>query len=89
MPKLASNRVPSYRLHKQSGQAIVTLDGRDFHRWLTVDGHATFVDEGADAHIQSLADRYQGGTPVRGTDFGPGRVIIRVRPGRIEHEGLD
>jgi integrase len=29
MPKL-TNRVPSYRKHKQSGQAIVTLNGRDF-----------------------------------------------------------
>jgi len=30
MPKL-TNRLPSYRLHKPSGQAIVTLDGRDFY----------------------------------------------------------
>jgi integrase len=30
MPKLAIDQVPSYRLHKQSGQAIVTLNGRDF-----------------------------------------------------------
>jgi integrase len=29
MPKL-TNRVPKYRRHKQSGQAIVTLGGRDF-----------------------------------------------------------
>ena len=29
MPKLKDNQVPSYRLHKQSGQAIVTLNGRD------------------------------------------------------------
>jgi hypothetical protein len=29
MPKLAPDRVPSYRRHKQSGQAIVTLRGRD------------------------------------------------------------
>jgi hypothetical protein len=29
MPKLPSNRNPSYRLHKQSGQAVVTLCGRD------------------------------------------------------------
>jgi hypothetical protein len=29
MPKLAPGRVPSYRLHKQSGQAVVTLNGRD------------------------------------------------------------
>jgi hypothetical protein len=30
MPKLAPDIAPSYRLHKQSGQAIVTLSGRDF-----------------------------------------------------------
>ena len=30
MPKLSENALPSYRLHKQSGQAIVTLNGRDF-----------------------------------------------------------
>jgi integrase len=29
MPRLKENQIPSYRLHKQSGQAIVTLDGRD------------------------------------------------------------
>ena len=30
MPKLHENAVPSYRLHKQSGQGIVTLSGKDF-----------------------------------------------------------
>ncbi|HEY2837853.1 MAG TPA: hypothetical protein VGJ26_01805 [Pirellulales bacterium] len=29
MPQI--NRVPSYRRHKPSGQAVVTLDGRDFY----------------------------------------------------------
>lgn len=29
MPKLTGTNVPSYRQHKQSGQAIVTLSGRD------------------------------------------------------------
>lgn len=29
MPKLSENAVPTYRLHKQSGQGIVTLSGRD------------------------------------------------------------
>jgi PPOX class probable F420-dependent enzyme len=68
--------------------SIVTIDGDDFHRWLTVDGRATLVDEGADEHIQALADRYQEGVPVRRSAPGAERVIIRVRPGRIEHEGL-
>ncbi len=30
MPKL-KNKVPSYRLHKATGQAVVTLNGRDFY----------------------------------------------------------
>ncbi len=30
MPRL-THKVPSYRLHKASGQAVVTLNGRD--RW--------------------------------------------------------
>ena len=29
MPKLAPDQIPSYRLHRQSGQAVVTLCGRD------------------------------------------------------------
>jgi integrase len=30
MPKLKEGQLPKYRLHKQSGQAIVTFSGRDF-----------------------------------------------------------
>ena len=30
MPKLSKNALPAYRRHKQSGQAIVTLSGKDF-----------------------------------------------------------
>lgn len=30
MPRLSETSVPAYRLHRQSGQAIVTLSGRDF-----------------------------------------------------------
>ncbi len=30
MPKL-KNKVPSYRMHKATGQAVVTLDGRDIY----------------------------------------------------------
>ena len=29
MPKLKANEIPSYRLHEQSGQAIVNFSGND------------------------------------------------------------
>lgn len=28
---MVDRRIPSYRRHKHSGQAVVTLDGRDFY----------------------------------------------------------
>ena len=31
MPKLSANRLPACRHHKASGQAIVTLSGKDFY----------------------------------------------------------
>jgi len=31
MPANRTNRIPSYRLHKPSGQAVVTLNGKDFY----------------------------------------------------------
>jgi integrase len=31
MPKLATSSLPKYRRHRASGQAVVTLDGRDFY----------------------------------------------------------
>src|SRR5262245_3756452 len=38
------NRTPSYRLHKPSGQAVVTLEGRDIYldRWNTPDSRGEY-----------------------------------------------
>ena len=83
----ARSRAKERHLLDDPRVSIVTVDGADAHRWLTVDGTATLVDEGADEHIQTLADRYQEGAPVRSRP-GAERVIVRVRPERIEHEGL-
>jgi hypothetical protein len=29
MPRLKDNQVPAYRLHRSSGQAVITLNGKD------------------------------------------------------------
>ena len=69
--------------------SVVTVDSEDFHLWLAVDGRATLVDEGADEHIDMLAVRYGGPGAARVSGRGEQRVIVRVRPERVEHEGLD
>jgi PPOX class probable F420-dependent enzyme len=84
----ARGRAKERHLLRDARVSVATTDCCDFDRWLVVDGHATLVDEGADEHIQALADRYQGGEPVESSPDAP-RVIVRIRPERIEHDGLD
>lgn len=68
--------------------AITVVDARDFHRWLTVEGRAILVDEGAAEHIDALGVRYMGPGAERISGRGEHRVIVRVAAERIEHEGL-
>jgi PPOX class probable F420-dependent enzyme len=69
--------------------SITVIDGGDFHRWLTVEGRAVLVDEGAGDHIDALAVRYMGPDARRISGSGEQRVIVRVPADRIEQEGLD
>jgi hypothetical protein len=55
VPKLKSNAVRSYRLHKQSGQAIVTLSGRDH----LLGAHAT--EESREKYNRLIAQWIAGG----------------------------
>ena len=68
--------------------AVTVVDSGDFHRWLTVEGRAILVDEGADEHIDALGVRYMGPAAERISGRGEQRVIVRVSADRIEHEGL-
>ena len=43
MPHLISNQLPAYRLHKQSGQAIVTLINPK-NLWVRADVEETYID---------------------------------------------
>ncbi|HMN95966.1 MAG TPA: site-specific integrase [Phycisphaerales bacterium] len=66
--------VPSYRLHKPTGQAVVTIDGRD--RYLGAHGSP----ESHQRYAQALADRAAGLKPAE-----PRR---RERPGLLTCDGL-
>ena len=68
--------------------SVVVLDAADPHRWLAVDGRATLEDEGAGEHIDTLAVRYEGPGAASISARGERRVIVRIRPERVEHEGL-
>lgn len=68
--------------------SLAVVDPGDAYRWISIDGTATLVDEGADAHIDRLAKKYIGQDtyPFRSPD--ERRVTVRIEPTRIESRGL-
>src|SRR3984957_5191606 len=71
MPKLTENTVPSYRRHKQSGQAIVTLNGRD----ILLGPHGTAASRGE--YRRQIAQWITGGRQLTedGTDVSIAELI--------------
>ena len=59
MPKLGPDQVPSYRLHRQSGHAIVTLSGRD----ILLGAHNTRASR--DRYNQVIAEWIANGRQLR------------------------
>ena len=83
----AAGRVKERNLRRDPRASVLVADGSDPYRYVSVAGKAEIVEEGAAAHINSLARRYTGRS-----DFGlrPGerRLIIRITPERIHSVGF-
>ena len=66
MPRTTPARIPSYRLHKPTGLAVVRLDGRDFYlgKYGTPESHGKYERLIAEwlANPQQLPVADQGGT---------------------------
>jgi PPOX class probable F420-dependent enzyme len=67
--------------------SVQVLDRDDPYRWLSVTGRAEITDEGAEEHINELSHRYNDG---RDYNYVPGekRLIVRIRPERVNSRGL-
>jgi hypothetical protein len=67
MPRSKSGSLPSYRLYKRTGQAVVTIDGRD--HYLGEHGSPESYDHG---HVPGTEQK-TGGEPRDGHRPGPTR----------------
>jgi PPOX class probable F420-dependent enzyme len=76
----SKGRVKHRNLVRNPKVAISVVDRNDPWRTLVVRGTAEFIDEGADAHIDSLAKKYLGVDTYPGHKAGEQRVIVRVTP---------
>jgi integrase len=75
MPKLTDSRVPSYRLHRQSGQAIVSLCGRD----ILLGKHGTAASKAE--YSRRISEWIAAGrqTPAASADLSIAELIARYK----------
>lgn len=75
----ARNRQKERNVRRNPKVALSVCDPDDPYRYVSVRGEATLTEEGAVAHIDSLARRYMDREeyPHHGEESGP-RVIVRI-----------
>lgn len=69
--------------------SLTVVDPADPYRWISIDGTATLVDEGANDQIDRLAKKYVGLESYPWHKPEETRVSVRIAPTRIESRGLD
>lgn len=83
----AKGRLKDGNMRRQAAVALSILDPENPYRYLGIRGRVTEVtEEGADAHIDQLSNRYLGKDyPFR--QAGEKRVIYKIEPDRISKMG--
>ena len=69
--------------------SLTVVDPGDPFRWITIDGTATLVDEGANDQIDRLSKKYTGREKYASHREGETRVSVRISPTRIESRGIE
>ena len=78
---ITPERVKAHHLERDPRISVLTIDGDDPYRWVSVSGTAELTTEGANEHIEALSWRYRGRTYGLGPD--DQRLLARVRPERV------
>ncbi|MEV4417729.1 PPOX class F420-dependent oxidoreductase [Catellatospora sp. NPDC049609] len=76
----AKGRVKYNALVRDPRVGISVVDKNDDYRTLWVQGDAEFVEEGADAHIDKLANKYLGKETYPWRKADEVRVIVKITP---------
>jgi PPOX class probable F420-dependent enzyme len=69
--------------------ALLVVDPEDDYRWLSLSGTATLIDDGANAQIDRLAQKYRGLDSYPWHKPEETRVTVRISPTWIESRGID
>jgi len=69
--------------------SVLVLDPTNQYRWVAVNGTASLHEEGADEHIDKLAKKYLGQDRYPWHSRDEQRIIVRIRPERLDSTGFD
>ena len=84
----ARGRVKDKRLAKNPVVAIAAADPENPYHYVQVRGRVVeMTEEGADAHIDKMAKKYMGVDRYPGRKPGEVRVIVKVKPERVQGMG--
>jgi PPOX class probable F420-dependent enzyme len=85
----AEGRAKPRHLRDNPNVSVAVVNPENGYHSLVVSGKAELSHEGADAHIDKLAKKYLDADTYPFRKDGEVRVIVRVRPERIEAAGFD
>jgi len=85
----AEGRAKPRHMRENPHVSLTVVDPQNGYHWVAVTGQAELSHEGADAHIDSLAKKYLNADSYPFRKPEEQRVIVRVRPDRIETAGFD
>jgi PPOX class probable F420-dependent enzyme len=84
----ARGRVKDRNMHKNSKVALSIIDPANPYRHIAIRGHiAAETEQGADAHIDSLAKKYLGKDKYPFARPGEQRVIFEIEPDSVSAMG--
>ena len=84
----AKGRVKDKNMRRNKKVALSIFDPDNPYRHLAVQGEVVEITEqGADAHIDALAKKYLGKDKYPFRQPGEVRVIYKIRPDHVSHEG--
>ena len=83
----AKGRVKERNLRRNPSVAITLVDPENPYRHIQIRGKASFVEQGADDHINRLAKKYIGLDEYPNRQPGEERIIVRIKPESVSTMG--
>jgi PPOX class probable F420-dependent enzyme len=85
----AVGRAKERNLRDDPRVSVLVLDPANQYQWVAINGTASLQEEDAEEHIDKLAKKYLGQDRYPWHNADEQRIIVRIRPGRVDSSGFD